>query len=264
MIWPGICEELWWFNLRNPGTLSPATSAGITAMVSGTDPDRRVFDCPVFVAEVRNGWPRTCNNYKSENMAEVRRHLKNRPGRGYERQLSFLELCPTCNNDFIDKEVFESQHGYRGQLCNNRQPQRRGTNAQVQWELLYRQVEAAKSSQNLPARTLSPLSTIHSDNTDITTQEQNEGESALRGSSSSWPAPSMSTNDVVEPPADQPMVHNRDEAMPYLTPYQLIVDSDSDEEEPDNEPQHVSVSCMEPDSYLIDVVSRLHRLCPMG
>lgn len=228
-------------------------------MVSGTGPSRRLFDCPVFVAESRHGWPRTCNNVKSVNMAALRTHLTNRPGRGYTPQLSFLELCPTCNDDFINKEVFESQHGYRGELCNNRQPQRRGPNAQVQWELLYHQVEAALSSQHIPTRTLYSLSTVYRGDIDITTQEQNEIGSALPGLSASLPAPSVPRNDVLEPPSDQNMLHNQDEAMPYLTPYQLIVDSDSDEGEPDTEAQHVSVSCTELNSYLIEVVSRLHR-----
>ncbi|EUC26804.1 hypothetical protein COCCADRAFT_10419 [Bipolaris zeicola 26-R-13] len=102
-------------------------------------------------------------------MADLRRHLKNRQGRGYRRQLSFLELCRTCNEDFIHKEVFESQHGYRGELCNNRQPQRRNANAQVQWELLHCQVEAEMSSKHDPKCASSLLSIAYRDGINITT-----------------------------------------------------------------------------------------------
>lgn len=85
-------------------------------------------------------------------MAELRRHLKKRPGRGYTIQLAFLELCPTCNEDFLDRDVFETRHGYNGQLCNTRQHQRKGANVKVQWELLYRQVERKLAVQHLSAR----------------------------------------------------------------------------------------------------------------
>ena len=150
--WPGICDDLWWFDFSHPHTIHPATIASINAMLAGEENGSRKFDCPVFVAESRHGWPRTCNNVKSPNMAELRRHLTTRAGRGYTPQLPFLELCPTCNEDFLDKDEFQSRHGYRGQFCNTRRPQRRWPHSRVQWELLYGKVEAAMAVQRLSAR----------------------------------------------------------------------------------------------------------------
>jgi hypothetical protein len=193
-------------------------------------------------------------------MADLRRHLTTRPGRGYTRQLTFLELCPTCNDDFIDREVFESQHGYRGEHCNNRQPQRRRANAQVQWELLYRQVEATMISQHAQTR-MSSLSAVYKNITDVDTQEQNNDSSALPVSSASIPTPPVSHNDVIESPGVQHLPNQQERAMPYLTPYELIVDSDSDEEQPMIELQNVSVRYIKSIACLIDSVSRLLHLC---
>ncbi|USP78971.1 uncharacterized protein yc1106_06245 [Curvularia clavata] len=176
-IWPGIYQDLWWFNYQLPNMAS----------------DRRRFDCPVFVAEIRNGWQR----------------------RGYVRQLSFLELFTTCKEDFIDRGVFESQHGYKGEFCNNPKPGRRGDKAQVQWKLLYDQVEAAMWSQHLP---------IH----------QNEDDSTLPGPSAGLPVPSVLGNDVVESPVDPPIQQDQEDAIPH----QSIVESDSDKREQETQQQH--------------------------
>ena len=262
-IWPGVSEQLFWYDWDHPNTLSSAATAGILAIMCSQEPDSRRFDCPVFVAEARHGWPRTCNNVKSTNMSELRRHLKTRPGRGYTPQLAFLGLCRTCNDDFIDKEVFESQHGYKGEFCNNRKPGRRRANAQVQWQLLYHQVEAAMTSQYLQART-SPLSNNSENGMGSAIREENDNDSALPGPSASMPLLSTPYNNGVEPPASDPILRNQNEAIPYLTPYQLIVDSDSGDEGPSIEPQHVSFSCIYSISRLIDVVSRLPRLLLMG
>lgn len=257
IIWPGICEELWWFDCLHPNSFNAATSAAIFAMVFGPRSSSRKFDCPVFVAEARNGWPRTCNNVKSTNMADLRRHLTARAGRGYTRQLAFLELCPTCNNDFIDKDVFESQHGYRGELCNNRQPQRRGANAQVQWELLYQQVEATMASQHAQMRT-SLFPNMYGDKFNIVIPGQYD-DTILPGPNTSLASPSTS-HDAVDAFTPQSAFCSQDDATPYPTLDQPIFESDSDEEV-GQEPPHVSFCCIHSNSHLIDIVSRLRRPC---
>jgi len=149
--WPGVCRELSLFDTSYPNIIHAATIAPVNAMLLNKDTARQksTFDCPVFVAESRHRWPRTCNNVKSTNMTEVRRHLLERSGRGYPPQLGFLKLCITCNDDFIDKDVFETRHGYQGELCNSRRRQRRGANTKVQWELLYKQIEKEMAVQRL-------------------------------------------------------------------------------------------------------------------
>ncbi|KAJ5064887.1 hypothetical protein J3E72DRAFT_411211 [Bipolaris maydis] len=240
-IWPGVCAELFWHDLQHPNTLSSAATTAIDAMFNGQSLSSRRFDCPVFVAETRHGWPRTCNNVKSANMSELRRHLTERPGYGYTPQLQFLKLCRTCNEDFIDKEVFESQHGYKGELCNNRKIGRRKAHAQVQWQLLYHHVEAAMVSQHLEAHT-SSLSNNYENGIGSAIREENDNISALPGPSASIPLPPTPHNDGVEPLVGDPIPCSQNEAMPYLTPYQLIVDSDSEDEESSIEPQHTSSS----------------------
>ncbi|XP_014562038.1 hypothetical protein COCVIDRAFT_11469 [Bipolaris victoriae FI3] len=239
VIWPGVGEQLLSYDSEHPGTLSLAEFAAIWAMA--LDKNSRKFDCPVFVAEARHGWPRTCNNVKSANMSELRRHLRKRPGLGYTRQLAFLELCPTCNDDFIDKEEFESRHGYNGELCNNRQSQRRGANAQVQWQLLYRKVEAAMASQHLQVHA-SPLSNNYENGIENIIQEENNHGSPLPGANASIPTSLASYNDIIEFSTVKSGQRNEKETMPYSTPYELILDSDSDDRQSDTEPQRTASS----------------------
>lgn len=73
----------------------------------------------------------TCTGIRAKSNAEIRHHLKRSP------HLIFIELCPTCNEQFLDKHVFECNHGYRGELCRNPQPQLRGEAKQLlQWRQL--------------------------------------------------------------------------------------------------------------------------------
>ena len=218
-------------------------------MSTGEDNGDRKLDCPVFVAESRHGWPRTCNNVKSPNMADLRRHLTKRPGRGYETQLPFLELCSTCNEDFIEKETFETRHGYKGELCNSRRPQRKGEKVKVQWELLYRQVERELAVQHLSTRKHSFFST-RIFRTDIMIQEQTSPDSVPL-----QPLPTLTFHDArdahdahdahdthgtMENSAAQPLDVHQDRVLPYATPYQLIFDSDSDKGDTPRETDHVS------------------------
>ena len=232
------------------------------------------FDCPVFVAESRHGWPRTCNNAKCKNMTVLRRHLTERPGRGYTAQLPFLELCPTCNEDFLDRDVFETRHGYRGQHCNTRQPQRKGAKAKVQWELLYRQVEAALAVQHLSTRKQTRHS-VDLSRTNKTIQEHSNAAPTPQPvptpqadpTPRPLPAPQLAPTLLRIGPHDPIEYHGPDIAdqqqeqiLPYVTPYQLIVDSDSDKADTPRDTDHVSSQSTEIHSCLTDVASR-HQ-CP--
>ena len=64
-------------------------------------------------------------------MADVRRHMVRKA------HVNFLRLCPTCNETFMDKNLFESAHGYGGQYCNINKKQHRGEAADAQWHRLY-------------------------------------------------------------------------------------------------------------------------------
>ncbi|KAF2024297.1 hypothetical protein EK21DRAFT_117891 [Setomelanomma holmii] len=101
---------------------------------------KRTLECPVFVAERSHGRKRSCNNIIAQSMSQVRRHLI-RPSKGYPAQLSFLKLCPTCNEDIVDRDEFEKFHGQNGQLCNLVRQQRKGEKAKEQWNALYHTVE---------------------------------------------------------------------------------------------------------------------------
>lgn len=103
--------------------------------MSNESPPKNQFACPIFHHETIHGLSHTCNGIIVRSMSDVRRHLT-RPIRGRPAHLSFLKLCPTCNEDFVDKKVFEDHHGYEGEICNNPQKQKKGEAAQAQWEAL--------------------------------------------------------------------------------------------------------------------------------
>lgn len=75
-------------------------------------------------------------------MAEVRRHLT-RPLRNKKPpHLTFLKLCPTCNEDFLDSYEFETDHGHEGEKCKTPRKQRKGDIGQrEQWNALYSKLE---------------------------------------------------------------------------------------------------------------------------
>jgi hypothetical protein len=129
--------------------LPQSQSDSNSQVTSGKPPKKRRFECPVFVAERAHGRSRTCNNIDVSTMSAVRRHLI-RPSRGYSAQLMFLKLCPTCNEDIINKSDFELHHGINGQLCNIVRRQRKGAKVKEQWDALYQQVEATMQSPSTP------------------------------------------------------------------------------------------------------------------
>ncbi|KAF1941113.1 hypothetical protein EJ02DRAFT_512633 [Clathrospora elynae] len=68
------------------------------------------FGCPKFETESILGLKHTCNGLRVESMSAVRRHMTRPLRGGSPAHLPFLQLCPTCNEDFIDQAVFEEKH----------------------------------------------------------------------------------------------------------------------------------------------------------
>lgn len=68
-------------------------------------------------------------------MTEIRRHLQRRP------HLMFVELCPSCNENFLDKEIYDQYHGAEGQFCDIMGSQPRGQGQLKQWRLLCDQLK---------------------------------------------------------------------------------------------------------------------------
>lgn len=56
-------------------------------------------------------------------MSGLRKHIER------EKHVPFLRLCKTCNEHIVDKEVFESKHGYNGEKCVTPRKQARGAEA---------------------------------------------------------------------------------------------------------------------------------------
>jgi hypothetical protein len=122
----------------------PDTMSQTMANDTGTT---RKLQCPFRVAEGALGRRLfSCRGVEAKSMAHVRRHLT-RPVKG-RSHLPFVKLCPTCNDDFLDKDEFEMSHGDQGLLCDNPRKQRKGAIAQqMQWDALYIKVEALVSTQ---------------------------------------------------------------------------------------------------------------------
>lgn len=86
----------------------------------------------------------SCQAPAFKTMSELRRHIER------ARHLTFLRLCSTCNEHVIDKEVYEHQHGTRGEKCTNPQRQARGAEAQVQWRQLYELINSQQRKEPGP------------------------------------------------------------------------------------------------------------------
>ena len=115
-------------------------------------PPKRLFQCPIHQANRINGQPLSCKGVKAENMAAVRRHIKRShiPG-----QVSFIKLCPACNEDIIDEGKFEHEHGNNGEFCDShQQQQRRGKAADEQWNALSRKLNPSSAVVASPCRYL--------------------------------------------------------------------------------------------------------------
>ncbi|KAF2438189.1 hypothetical protein P171DRAFT_169080 [Karstenula rhodostoma CBS 690.94] len=116
--------------------------------------NKRGFTCPVRQAQVWRGDSEfSCSASPFDTMAEVRRHVER------ARHISFLKLCPTCNEHVMDKTDFENQHGQQGNKCTNPQKQARGIEAmQAQWWQLYHLVNSRTTNDTNIKRIVSPPS----------------------------------------------------------------------------------------------------------
>jgi hypothetical protein len=97
---------------------------------------KHMFGCPIFETETTLGIAHTCNGLTAAHMSAVRRHLTRPLRGGAPAHIPFVQLCSTCNEHFIDEDIFERDHGKMGELCNNPQNQKKGKAAQEQWEVL--------------------------------------------------------------------------------------------------------------------------------
>ncbi|KAF2008143.1 hypothetical protein P154DRAFT_516864 [Amniculicola lignicola CBS 123094] len=103
---------------------------------------KRLFPCPVFVADTIMNRPHSCNGAEEKSMSDLRRHMT----RGVRRRphLSFLKLCRTCNEHILDKTEFREFHDLK---CHNFRKQRRGADQERLWKELYRKVLSEPSNQ---------------------------------------------------------------------------------------------------------------------
>jgi hypothetical protein len=103
---------------------------------------QRSMECPFRVAQAKLHLPYTCRGCQAKTVADVRRHcIRNLPSRK-PPHLSFLKLCPTCNEDFLHKAEYDRDHGIDGLLCETPRKQRKGDAGQhEQWENLCVKVE---------------------------------------------------------------------------------------------------------------------------
>jgi hypothetical protein len=115
-------------------------------------PPKRLFQCPIYQANRINGQPFSCKGVKAENMAAVRRHIKRSH---IPSQVSFIKLCTACNEDIIDEEKFEHEHGNSGEFCDShQQQQRRGKAAEEQWNALFRKLNLSSTEFASPCKYL--------------------------------------------------------------------------------------------------------------
>lgn len=107
----------------------------IRNMATGPKESREPLQCPQRVAERELGIRPTCAGVKAKSMADVRRHLSRPP------HLIFIELCPMCNENFLDKDVFDREHGDNGQFCDIIGSQSRGQRQWQQWRQICEQLK---------------------------------------------------------------------------------------------------------------------------
>lgn len=136
------------------GATQSTTDAGSSTLVhnkNSMDEERddspRIFECPVRRAQKKLGQlPYTCRGVHAKNVAEVRRHLtRSLPGKQLPH-LPFLKLCPTCNEDILDKAQMEQFHGKNGETCENPRKQRKGDAQQDQYHELYLKIKERLAS----------------------------------------------------------------------------------------------------------------------
>lgn len=108
--------------------------------------NKPTFICPVRHDEEARGVSTfSCTAAAFPNMSELRKHIER------ARHMPFANLCKTCNENFVDKEIFESKHGYNGEKCVNPRKQARGAEAtQGSWLQLSELVKSQMNSAMKP------------------------------------------------------------------------------------------------------------------
>jgi uncharacterized C2H2 Zn-finger protein len=91
-----------------------------------TVPDRRQVDCPVYKHHVMNNTTPPCRGCRVDVMSQVRSHLNpDRAARTHRGYPQFVEQCPRCKQDFVDRAVYAAhssantclfQHQARGDI----------------------------------------------------------------------------------------------------------------------------------------------------
>jgi len=107
---------------------------------------RRFYECPFRKAQAKLGLLYTCTGVFVDTVSAVRIHLtRNLPGRR-PPHLSFLKLCPACNEDILDDADFVTRHD--GLKCKNpRLHRREAIGQQEQYDRLCSKVEAYIAAQ---------------------------------------------------------------------------------------------------------------------
>ncbi|KAF2732308.1 hypothetical protein EJ04DRAFT_525446 [Polyplosphaeria fusca] len=136
-------------------TLPPPSSSQIDSLPAPAASLKRQYPCPVFKAETEHGLPhKQCNGTAQKNMSGIRKHLeRNHLKKEGSPQIDFVKNCGTCQEDIIDKTVFDQEHG---NLCNKHNKQRRGEAADEKYDALYKKVEPLVAGIRASSQTSAP------------------------------------------------------------------------------------------------------------
>ncbi|KAF2648623.1 hypothetical protein K491DRAFT_239579 [Lophiostoma macrostomum CBS 122681] len=101
----------------------------------------KTFACPIFQYDKAMRWDSLCGGVGGGSMSDVRRHLERSPHKIY------IRLCKTCNEDIIDQSEYNNLHGGK---CRTVGGQRRGGQAEEQWNRLFKKLKPTASFQPSP------------------------------------------------------------------------------------------------------------------
>ena len=114
--------------------------------------NERSFACPIFQYNNYHRQQHVCKGLHARKMADVRTHLTT----GRNKHVEFLQCCPVCSEDVLNKEDFEDSHGYRGENCRKAPSRKRGGNAgEQQWLKLYSKLHPME--KHIPSACTYPL-----------------------------------------------------------------------------------------------------------
>jgi hypothetical protein len=120
-----------------PTAANTSLPSGMSGFQTDRSTTKQSLPCPIREINRRLGRRYTCSGVLADNMSGIRRHL-------LRNHLDFLKRCPTCNEDFINKDKFERGHGINGEFCSVVRKQRRGVSIEEQWQSLYQKLESRK------------------------------------------------------------------------------------------------------------------------